>query len=142
MIRTRLMTAAIGACTMLMAAGASAAPVEITINVSLQGMHPDVRSVFTFCWLKDADGRHLSESAISELHGIVDGAFSGDIVARAEGDPSIAATAHSYLCLMKFSIRGAAGTHVPGPVPTVRYEPTPYVAERLQTADGEVSVSP
>ena len=137
MIRAKLFTLLVGACSMLLSMGATAAPIEITIPVSLRDMHPDVLRVSVFCWLKDADGRYLRESASSPTIEIVDGAFTGDVVASAEGDPSIATQARSYLCLMQFGIRGAPGTHMPGPVPTTRYEPTPYVAERLQTADGE-----
>lgn len=126
---------AIGLC--VTAAAQDEPPITITVPVSLQNMHPDVRLFFVSCLILDADGSYLSGLVQSESQPLVDGAFSGDIVAVHNGDPSIAALAHSYLCTMSFGIRGVMGTHRPGPAPTLRHDPTPYVEDRLQAADGE-----
>lgn len=125
---------AIGLC--VTAVAQDEPPITITIPVSLQNMHPDVRIVFVSCLIRDVDGGSLSGLVQSESQPLVDGAFSGNIVAVNNGDPSTAGLAHSYLCIMYFGIDGVMGTHKPGPAPTLRHDPTPYVEDRLQAADG------
>jgi len=112
-------------------------PITITVAVDLQNMHPDVRLFSVVCYVYDADGRTLSGLVRSESQSLLDGAFSGDVVGVHNGDPSIAALVRSYLCFMQFGISGTGGQHLPGPVPSRNYDPTPYVADRLQAADGE-----
>ena len=115
---------------------AFSAPIEITVPVQVQNMHPDVTAVFVFCYVFDESGSYLPGSARSGSNTIVDGAFAGDIVAKLEGDPSFSDSAHSYLCYLSFSIRGVAGLHRAGPIPTISWDPSEYVRERLQIAEG------
>ena len=117
-------------------APAFSAPIEITVPVQVQNMHPDVMAVFVSCYVFDESGSYLPGAARSGPYFIVEGMFTGDIVAKLEGDPSLADSAHSYLCYLSFSIRGVAGTHRAGPIPTIRWDPSEYVRERLQVAEG------
>ena len=128
-----------GILTLLLATSAGAAfaePIEITVPIELQNMHADVTTVTVFCYLFDESGGYLRATASSTPQALIDGAFSGDVLATASGDPSIAEAARSYLCFMQFAISGTSGVHTPGPVPTIAWNPSEYVLDRLQRLDG------